>query len=107
MLDDFIYVIPLGEACDTTAQQLDGAYRQLTDLLGVPRNDKKDCQGTTIIALGVEIDSVLMVARLLADKLQKVLDRTTVALKHMSISLDDIKKLLGYLSFCAIVVCLG
>ena len=60
-----------------------------------------------IIALGVEIDSVLMVARLLADKLQKVLDHTTVALEHSSISLDDIKKLLGYLSFYAIVVCLG
>ena len=107
LLDDFIYVIPLGEGSLTTAQRLDEAYRELTDLLGVPRNDKKDCQGTTIIALGVEIDSVNMIARLPADKLQKVLDRTTAALEHTSITLDDIEKLCGYLSFCSSVVRLG
>jgi hypothetical protein len=30
----------------------------MTDILGVPRNDEKDVQGTFIIILGYEFDSV-------------------------------------------------
>jgi hypothetical protein len=47
-----------------TLSRINEDYNALTDILGLLRNDSKDTAGTTIEALGIEIDSITMTARL-------------------------------------------
>ena len=46
-LDDFIIITPP----NTSTGGVHKSYKELTDLLGVPRNDSKDAEGTTVIVL--------------------------------------------------------
>jgi Reverse transcriptase (RNA-dependent DNA polymerase)/RNase H-like domain found in reverse transcriptase len=106
-LDDFIRAIPHDVATpDYLAQQIQD-YIVLTDLLGIPRNDKKDELGQKVTVLGYLIDTAKMEARLPLDKLERARQAAAKATTAGSISLVDIQSLAGFLSFCSPVVRLG
>jgi len=106
-LDDFINVIPHDLATpDYLAQQAQD-YTILTDLLGIPRNDKKDDLGQEVNVLGYLIDTNKMEARLPIDKLERARQAAAKAVTSGSISLADMQSLAGFLSFCSPVVRLG
>lgn len=106
-LDDFIYVIPASEVSSVRLHLDIQAYDELMVLLGMPNNGSKEEQGTVVIVFGIEIDTENFIARLPSEKLEKVRKATSAALASASISLLDIRSLIGYLSFCAKAVRLG
>lgn len=83
------------------------AYNELMAPLGMPNNGAKEEEGNAVTVFGIEIDTVNLVARLPQENLQRVRDATPVALASRSISLSNIRSLIGYLSLCAKTVCLG
>jgi hypothetical protein len=106
-LNDFIRAIPHDVATpDYLAQQVQD-YKALTDLLGIPRNDKKDELGQKVTVLGYLIDTTRMEARLPLDKLERARQAAAKAITAGSISLVDIQFLAEFLSFCSPVVRLG
>ncbi len=107
-LDDFIAVFN----AKTTATQLfaeERAYIQATNLLGIPRNKKKDCCGTKVSVFGIEVDTSTFTARLSQDKLERAIKKTGEVLSDSSNSISylDIQSLVGFLSFCSQAVHLG
>ncbi len=71
-LDDFVSIF----RSDTLPERLvaeANAYIWLTSLLGLPRNDSKDCQGTVITVFGIEVDTPSFTARLPRNKLKKAI----------------------------------
>lgn len=106
-LDDFIAILPAIEATPGRVQKISDDYVQLTDCLGIPRNDSKDQQGTLVKVLGIEIDTTKLTARLPLDKLQRAKTLSTAALAQTSLSYHDAQSLAGFLSFCTKVVPLG
>ncbi len=79
----------------------------MTDCLGIPRQDVKDCMGTVVSDFGIEIDTNLFVARIPADKQQKARNGTGDAFSKESLTLHEAQSLIGFLLLCAQVVCLG
>ena len=77
-LDDFINIVPHIERYSIDRIALD--YIQLTDCLGLPRNNSKDRHGTTVTVFGLEVDLENFILQLLQDKLNKAQHLTTVAL---------------------------
>ena len=63
--------------------------------------------GTIVSVFGIEIDTNLFVARIPADKLQRVRDATREALSKQALTLYEAQSLTGFLSFCAQVFRLG
>ena len=62
------------------------AYIDITDLLGIPRNEKKDHDGCIAEVLGIEVDTDLFEARLLEKKLLKAISSVQKALtrRHLA-----------------------
>ncbi|EED22574.1 hypothetical protein TSTA_060660, partial [Talaromyces stipitatus ATCC 10500] len=89
------------------AGTFDKVYHTVTDYLGIPRNNRKDEQGTCIIVLGIQIDSIAMEARLPQEKLCRATLDAAAALNATSLSLKQIESLTGLLAFCSRVVQLG
>lgn len=83
------------------------AYIQLTDLLGVPWNDFKDAQLTTIKVFGIEIDISCFIIRLPKEKLDKTTRATVISLSQKFVSFIDIQSLVTFLLFCSQAVRLG
>lgn len=85
------------------------AYVQVIDLLGIPRNKKKDCYGTVVSVFGIEVDISTFTAKLLQDKLKKAIEKTGEILNNSSnsISYFEIMLLIGFLSFCFHAMGLG
>jgi hypothetical protein len=106
-LDDFIAALPKYEATAQRIQSFHDEYKHMTDILGVPRNDEKDVQGTCIIILGYEFDSVAQTARLPTEKLAKARQLATDASCKRSLTLNEVQVLAGYLNHCAKVTRLG
>jgi hypothetical protein len=108
-LDDFIAILPpprlhlvphvLRVATDN--------WIAITDSLGIPRASAKDEQGTTVTALGIEIDTLAMEARLPQSKLDKSLKVISALLSSQSVSRKDIERVTGLLSFCSQAVTIG
>ena len=88
-------------------ERIDHEYRSLTDVLGIPRNESKDCQGTVIEVLGIELDINLFEARLPSEKLRRAITSSSAALESGSLTLYEADTLAGFLSFCSQVVRLG
>ena len=105
-LDDFVAIFP-SETSSERLHQETKAYNILTDILGIPRNDSKDAEGTTATVFGLEVDTINSLIRLPADKLEKARIITTKALNETTISLGDMQSIAGFLSFCAQAVKLG
>ena len=104
-LDDFIRIVPKKHAEPIPQSFHD--FIQLTDAPGIPLNDSKDCCGTVVEVLGIEIDSSSFDARLSAQRLHQARVKTATTLHEDSLSLKDAQKLAGYLSYCSKVVRLG
>ncbi len=79
------------------------AYIQATNLLDIPRNEKKDCCGTEVSVFGIEVDTSTFTARLPQDKLERAIKKTGEALSDSSNSISylDIQSLVHFLSFCS------
>ena len=76
----------------------------LCKALGISNNKKKKRRGQVGVFLGIELDSLLMKARLPANKLEKAKLWVTRMLSHDVIEYDDLQSLTGFLSFAAKVV---
>ncbi len=77
------------------------AYIWLTDVLGLPRNDSKDCQGTMATVFGIEVDTPSFTARLPRDKLKKAILALSKVLSQKTVSYIDIQSRVGFFSFCS------
>ena len=77
------------------------AYIWLTDLLGLLRNNSKDCQGTVVTVFGIEVDTPSFTARLPRDKLEKAILASSKVLSQKAVSYIDIQSLVGFLFFCS------
>lgn len=106
-LDDFILILEAILATPSRIEWHETGYRLLTDCLGIPRQEAKDCIGTIVSVFGIEIDTNLFVARIPTDKLQRARESTGLALSKESLTLHEAQSLTGFLSFCAQVVRLG
>ena len=105
-LDDFIAITRSPSVSDPTGP-FDEVYNGVTDYLRIPRNSKKDEQGTCVTVLGIQIDSIAMEARLSPEKLCRATLDAAAALDAASLSLKQTESLTGLLSFCSRVVRLG
>lgn len=105
-LDDFVAIFE-ADALPERLEREAKAYIWLTDLLNIPQNDSKDCQDTAVIVFGVEINTSLFTAQLLADKLNKAINATTKVLCQKAVRFINIQSLVGFLSFCSQAVRLG
>lgn len=106
-LDDFIRVIKPSPDTPMILSNLSKDYIQITDELGIPRNDAKDHEGQVAELLGIEHDTSTFEARLSPEKLAKAVLITSEALKRRSLTLLEAQSLAGFLSFCSKVVRLG
>ena len=102
-LDDFIAIV----TPNTDLQAMSDEYVQLTDALGIPRNESKDEAGTKVTVLGLEVDTDDFVLRVPKDKVLRATATTSMALEHNSTSMLEAQSLAGFLSFCAPAVQLG
>ena len=105
-LDDFIAITRSPSVSDPTGP-FDEVYNGVTDYLRIPRNSKKDEQGTCVTVLGIQIDSIAMEARLPPEKLCRATLDAAAALDAASLSLKQTESLTGLLAFCSRVVRLG
>lgn len=105
-LDDFIAITQSPSASDPTGL-FDEVYDIVTDYLRIPRNTKKDQQGTCVTVLGIQIDSIAMEARLPPEKLCRATLDAAAALNAASLTLRQTERLTGLLAFCSRVVRLG
>ncbi len=98
-LDNFVVIF----RSDTSPERLvaeANAYIWLTDLLGLLRNNSKDCQGTMITIFGIEVDFPSFTARFPWDKLEKAILASLKVLSQKAISYIDIQSLVRFLYFC-------
>lgn len=95
-LDDIIHVFPqnLSHLQDSKSRE----YIELTDLLGVPRNDEKDAMGQTIVVMGYILDTLLFEMRIPKEKLEVIRKLLINALYRRSLRLWDVQVLAGYLA---------
>ncbi|KAJ5400295.1 hypothetical protein N7465_010784 [Penicillium sp. CMV-2018d] len=105
-LDDFIAIARSPSVSDPTGA-FDKVYNRVTDYLRIPRNTKKDQQGTCVTVLGIQMDSIAMEARLPPEKLCRATLDAAAALNAASVSLKQTKRLTGLFAFCSRVVRLG
>jgi len=82
-------------------------YDEITDILGVPRNNTKNVEGTTAEVLGIKVDTVKMEARLSAKKQTQAIEEIQLVLQHASMTLETAQKLAGRLSWCSRVITLS
>ncbi len=105
-LDDFVAIFRLDNSPERLVAEAN-TYIWLTDLLGLLRNDSKDCQGTVVTIFGIKVDRSPFTARLPRDKLEKVILASSKVLSQKVVSYIDIQSLVGFRSFCSQAVRLG
>ena len=82
-------------------------YIDITNLLGIPRNDSKDQYSTILSVLGYEIDTNTFTLQVPYNKLTEARNITAQALSKASLDLSKVDSLAGFLGFCAPAVQLG
>ncbi len=100
---DYFIAIFKRDSSEVQLQRKERAYIQVTDLLGMPRNDSKNCRGTEVSIFGIKVDTTTFTARLPQDKLERVIKKTGEVLDDPSNSISylNIQSLVGFLSFCS------
>ena len=106
-LDDFIAIFTAAQARAQRIRQESRAYTWVTDLLGIPRNDSKDREGTKLTVFGIGVDTTNFTARLPNEKLEKAIRAMAKVLGEPSVSFLDMQSLVGFLSFFSQAVRLG
>ncbi|KXS94044.1 hypothetical protein AC578_3647 [Pseudocercospora eumusae] len=104
-LEDYISIIPhdMLHAVHRVAE----LWIQVTDELGMPRNDKKDVQGTTAEILGIKVDTIAMIAILSVEKTRRILHLLQSTLDGGHYNLECTDSLAGHLTWAAKVVDAG
>ncbi len=95
---------------DTSPERLvakANAYIWWTDLLSPLQNNFKDCQGTVVTVLRIEMDTSSFTARLPRDKFEKAILALLKVLSQKAVSYIYIQSLVGFLSFSSQAVRLG
>src|ERR1700712_5920961 len=95
-LDDFIFVIDKATATPRFIKQLRNDFSMIAPACGacgVPRRDEKDVEGTTVVNLGVEFDTIKMEARLDVVKMAGAQSLTEQLLHQEYVSLHEIESL--------------
>ena len=102
LLDDFLIVSPTVDSCQ---HQLD-TFSMLCSYLGIPMAPEKTVGPSTTLAFaGIELDTVLMEARLPKEKLDKCRELLSAFLRRRKVTLQEIQSLTGLLNFaCTVVV---
>lgn len=101
ILDDFLI---MGPAKSPQCQHGLDRFLSMCNSIGVPIKAEKTVQPTTTITfMGLELDSINMVARLPDDKLLPLRERLNVQVKLRKITLQDLQSLIGLLNFCCSV----
>ena len=102
LLDDFLIVSPTVDSCQ---HQLD-TFLLLCSYLGIPMAPEKTVGPSTTLAFaGIELDTVLMEARLPKEKLDKCRELLSAFLHRRKVTLQEIQSLTGLLNFaCTVVV---
>lgn len=99
-LDNFVSVFTAAQTLAHLTRQACQAYNQVTNLLGIPKNYSKDTERTKVIVFGTEINKESFTARLLKNKLDKVIKATEKVLAIYSATFLDIhESLVGFLLF--------
>ena len=102
-LDDFLGIFDNW----TSALRYSHDFGNICNDLGLLIKAEKDRIGHILDFLGIELDTILMQARLPEDKLQKAKDLVKSALSKTSISKEELDSLIGFLCFAAKVVVPG
>lgn len=68
-LDDFIAILSATEATPVRLAEYETQYKQLTNVLEIPRQDNKDCTGTIVPVFGIQVDTIVFVASLPSDEI--------------------------------------
>ena len=102
-LDDFFAILPLQADAEAYCYDFDTVYSQL----GLVVNHTKDAMGTKADFLGIELDSLLMQARLPPNKLARARSTVDNLLKRRVISRHSLEAAVGFLLFAAKVVIPG
>lgn len=101
LLDDYLLVAPSMQLCQ---QQLD-LFLSLCTYLGIPIAPEKTCGPTTSLSFaGIELDSVLLEARLPLDKTEKCVSLISEFCRRKKVTLREIQSLVGLLNFACSVI---
>ena len=102
LLDDFLLVAPHFVLCQTQLNQ----FLQLCEFLGIPIAPEKTCGPSQILSFaGIELDSILMEARLPLDKVDKCHQAILCFLSRKKVTLKELQSVIGLLQFaCSVVV---
>ena len=104
LLDDFLLVAP---SAQLGQQQLD-LLLSLCSYLGIPMAPEKTCgPSTTLSFAGIELDSILLEARLPIDKISKCKTLISEFLHRKKVTLKDVQSLTGLLNFACSVISPG
>ena len=96
LLDDYLLVAPSMQLCQ---QQLH-LFLSLCTYLGIPIAPEKTCGPTTSLSFaGIELDSVLLEARLPLDKIEKCMSLISEFCRCKKVTLKEIQSLVGLLNF--------
>ena len=100
LLDDFLIVAPTESLCHSQLS----IFLVICCYLGIPiapKKNKKTIGPLQILSFaGVELDSCLMEARLLLDKVEKCIGILPDFLKRRKVTLKEVQSLNGLLSLC-------
>jgi hypothetical protein len=101
LLDDFLLVASSQQLC---LKQLE-LFLKVCDYLGIPMApDKTVGPSTTLSFAGIELDTIVMEARLPLDKLEKTTNLLSDFLRRKKVTLKEVQSLCGLLNFaCAVV----
>ena len=101
LLDDFLLGASSSQLCK---KQLD-LFLSLCSYLGIPMAPEKTCgPATTMSFAGIELDSVLLEARLPLEKVEKCKSLLSQFLTRKKVTLQEVQSLTGLLNFACSVI---
>ncbi len=105
ILDDFLFLERTQEECSRSLQ----TFLDLASYIGIPISKEKTTKvpDTSVVFLGITLDSKTMTARLPPDKLGNYSEAIRELLAHKSIKVRDLQSVIGRLQFATSVVTVG
>ena len=101
LLYDFLLVASSSQLCK---QQLD-LFLSLCSYLGIPMAQEKTCgPANTMSFAGIELDSILLEARLPLEKVEKCKSLLSQFLTRKKVTLQEVQSLIGLLNFACSVI---